>query len=390
MGSAPILHVNAVGLMAAVEESRDRGLKGRPFVVANEATPRALVLDLSITAHREGLRRGMPLAAARTRVPGLDVRAPRAELYRGAEERLWRIAMEFTPLVERAGPGHLFIDLSGTGRLFGTAADTTQRYRKRILADTGLCPALALASSKTASKVATRVFRPGGFVVLSPGEESSLIRRQPVALLPGVGPVLLGRLSLLGIEDIGGIADLGEREARALGPRGPELAARARLIDDSPVNPEPPERRGVSGSFVFEPDTIDPGVIRLRLSALASGLAFALRKEGRGFGRVGLELCYSDGLRSSAGAVSRGLLCRDDEALGLSLVALERAWTRRVRVRRLRLELSGIAAAGAELDLFEPEDLRPGRLQTALDAIRSRYGSEAIAPCVMLALGAKG
>ena len=42
-----VLHVNAVGLMAAIEENLDRGLKARPFVVAREGAVRAVVLDLS-------------------------------------------------------------------------------------------------------------------------------------------------------------------------------------------------------------------------------------------------------------------------------------------------------------------------------------------------------
>jgi len=388
MGSGTILHVNAVGLMAAIEEGLDPVLRGRPFVVANEGSARAVVLDVSHLAHREGLRRGMPLALVCNLVPGLAVRPPRAELYRGAEERLWRIALEYTPLVERAGPGHLFIDLSGTTRLYGAPEDATQRFRSRVLSETGLMPALALSSTKTASKVATRVFRPGGFIALSSGEENLLVRRQPASLLPGVGPVLLGRLSLLDIEDIGGIADLNGPEARAIGPRGPELVARARCIDDSPVNPEPPGRRSASGDVVFEPDTTDPQVLRLRLSALASELAFSLRKDGRGFRRAELFLSYTDGLRSTGSARSGRMLTRDDEALVLSLEALEKARSRRVRVRRLRLELSGIEAAGPELELFEPEDVRRIRLQTALDRIRSRYGGAAIEPCAMLALSA--
>ncbi|PKL24426.1 MAG: hypothetical protein CVV47_08225 [Spirochaetae bacterium HGW-Spirochaetae-3] len=387
MGYGTILHVNAVGLMAAIEEGLDPSVRGRPFVVANEGLSRAVVLDVSPTAHREGLRRGMPLSVARAMVPGLSARAPRAELYRGAEERIWRIALDYTPLVERAGQGHLFVDLAGTGRLYGSPADATQRFRSRVLADTGLKPALALSSSKTASKVATRVFRPGGFIALSDAEEGPLVRRQPASLLPGVGPVLLGRLALLDIVDIGGIADLGDPEARAIGPKGAALVARARCVDDSPVDPEPPERRSVSGTVILEPDTIDPGVMRLRLSGLASELAFSLRREGRGFRRAELSLSYTDGLTGRGSAVGRRVLSRDDEALSLALEALERGRTRRVRVRRICLSLSGIEAAGPELDLFEPEDRRPARLQSALDSIRGRYGMEAIAPCETLSLG---
>ena len=85
-----VLHVNAVGLMAAVEEAKDPGLRTRPFVVAREAVPRSIVLDLSPEAHREGIRRGMMLSLALRHLPRLAVRQPRPELYRAADEALWR------------------------------------------------------------------------------------------------------------------------------------------------------------------------------------------------------------------------------------------------------------------------------------------------------------
>ncbi|HUW40116.1 MAG TPA: hypothetical protein VMV90_03845 [Rectinemataceae bacterium] len=385
MASGTILHVNAVGFMAALEENLDRSLRGRPFVVANALSPRAVVLDLSPRAHREGLRRGMVLSLARDLCPGVEIRSPRPGLYRAAEESLRSIGLGYTPLVEPAGRGHLFIDLAGTCRLFGAPEDAAQKLRRRIMEATGLSPSIALSSSKTVSKVATRVFRPAGFVALSPTEEGSLVRMQPVGLLPGVGPVLLGRFGLLGIDEIGDLADLSESEARAIGPRGPELVTRARGIDLSPVDPEPPERRFVSGEVVFEPDTTDPEILGARSGALVAELAFALRKEGLGSRRALVELTYTDGLRGSGGERAARVLARDDELLMMTLRALERARKRRVRVRRLELRLSDIEAAGPELDLFEPEDLRLSRLQTALDKIRGRFGFAAIEPCSFLA-----
>lgn len=385
MGTGTILHVNAIGIMAALEEGLEPSLRGRPFVVANAESPRAVVLDLSPQAHREGLRRGMVLSAARAACPGLELRTPHPELYREAEERLRRIALGYSPLVEQSGRGHLFIDLAGTSRLFGAPEDAAQKLRGNIMDETGLSPSIALASNKTVSKVATRVFRPAGFVALSPNEEASLLRMQPVGLLPGVGPLLLGRFGLLGLAEIGDLAELSEAEARAIGPRGPELVTRARGIDASPVDPEPKERRFLAGEIVFEPDTTDPEVLRLRAGALIVELAYGLRKEGMGAKHALVELGYTDGLRSSGNAGASRVLARDDELLTLTLTALERARKRRVRVRRLDIRLFGIESAGPELDLFEPEDLRLSRLQSALDRIRGRFGFDAIEPCALLA-----
>lgn len=382
-----VLHVNAVGLMASIEEGLDRSLRSRPFVVAREGATRAIVLDLSPEAHREGIRRGMMLSLARHRLPGLAVRPPHPDLYREADDAMWEIGMSFSPLVEKAGQGHLFIDLAGTSRINGVPEDATQKIRMRIMEVTGVQPSLALASNKTVSKVATRVFRPGGFVALLPHEEASLVRLQPVELLPGVGPVLKDRLSLLDIDDIGGIADLGAFQARAIGPRGPELVARARGIDDSPVNPEPPERRCLRDSAVLEPDTAEQEALRLHLAYLAATLGFAARKENLGARKVTLRIDYSDGRFASASARSPRILTRDDEIAALAWDIALRAMERRVRVRRLGVELSEFGAAGPELDLFEPSESKSARLQTALDKVHRKYGFVALTPCAFMTAG---
>ncbi len=385
MPAGTILHINAVGLMAAMEENLEPALRGRPFVIANGGAARAVVLDLSREAHREGLRRGMLLARAKGELAGLLVREPREELYAGANETLGRICRVYSPRVEVAGIGHVFADLAGTARLNGPGQDVSQRIRTEILDATGLRPVLALAGSKTVSKVATRVFRPGGFVALSSGEESLLMRHQPVGLLPGVGPVLSRRFDLLGIREIGDLAGLSASEARALGERGPELAARARGIDAGPVDPEPPELRVERGRFVFEPDASDPEILGPRLDALASELAYCLRRKGLGARRVRVELSYADGFRSSASAGSSRVLARDDEIVRFAREAFRRARTRRVRIRRIAVDLYEQDSAGPELDLFEPQDARLSLLQPALDRVRTRYGFGAVVPAALLA-----
>lgn len=385
MGSGTVLHVNAVGLLAALEEIVDPALRGRPFVIANPYASRAVVLDLSREAHREGLRRGMLLHQASGSLAGLIVREPRIDLYLRADDTLVRICRAYSPLVEAAGNGHVFADLAGTARLNGPAEDVSQRIREDILSEIGLRPALALAGSKTVSKVATRVFRPAGFIALSPGEEKLLMRHQPVGFLPGVGVVLSRRLNFLGIREIGDLAGLSDAEARALGARGPELAARARGLDTLPVDPEPPEHRTERGRFVFEPDTADPGILRPRLEALASELAYSLRRKGLGTRRILVELTYADGFRNSASSRSPRVLVRDDEVFRLARDAFQKARNRRVRIRRIAVELAEQGSAGPELDLFEPEESRFGFLQSALDKIRIRYGFSAVSPAGLLA-----
>jgi DNA polymerase-4 len=388
--SGTILHVNAVGLMAALAELKDPSLRRRPFVVAREGLCRAVVSDLSPEAHREGIRRGMLLSLAQRRLPGLRVAEPDPRRCAQADDLMWKIAVGFTPLVERGGRGHLFLDLAGTGRINGPPQDASMRLRREILAREGISPTIALASTKTSTKVATRVFRPGGFVALNPNEEIQLVRLQPVELLPGVGPVLKDRLTLLDIEDIGTLADLRPFEARAIGPRGPELVARAGGLDDSPVNPQPPERRSLEDSAVLEPDSAESEILRLTVLRLSAALGFQARKQGLGARRVGVGLDFTDGKEAFAALRLPAAASRDDELAAAAWEAARRAASRRVRVRRITVRFSEFGAAGPELDLFEPRDAKMEQLQGALDRVHGRHGLGALMPCALLPLTPAG
>lgn len=387
MSSGTILHVNAVGFMADLEIARDRSLARRPFVIAREGVPRAVIQDLSPAAYREGVRRGMLISYAQKLVPGLVIRPPRFDVYQEADARLWALGMEFTPLVERAGRGHLFIDLAGTSRLYGMPEDAASRLRWRIAEDLGIYPSLALASSKTASKVATRVFRPSGFAVLMPHEETSLIRLQPVELLPGIGPVLKERLTLLDIENIGELANLKPREADALGPRGRELTARAAGLDYSPVNPELPEKRSVRVAVTFEPDIADLEILRIHVRRLVAEAGFRMRQDNMGTQAVRLDLVYTDGKEQSTSETLKQVLVRDAELMQCVWNLVQSLTFRRVRLRRAALVLSHLSPAGPELDLFEPHESKSMRLQGVLDRVHDKYGFAALAPCALFAAG---
>lgn len=411
MSTGTIIHINVIGLMAAVEESLDRSLRGRPFVVARPDVSRAVVLDLSTEAYRQGIRRGMLAEAARYRSRDLAVLPPRRLLYEKLDTVLAESALRFTPLVEEAGRGHLFLDVQGTRRLFGAPEDAARRLLRDISDGTGIVPTIALASTKTAAKVASRVFRPFGFAPLSVNDERELVARQPVELLPGVGVKLLPRLIALEIREIGTLASLSVDEAQAIGPKGPELVLRARCVDDSPVNPEPSSRRMLSGECTLEPDSADPELLSWRAKALAAELGFRMRNAGLVARSLRVRIVYTDG-RTAARTVraAQGAGFAADIQLGRAAErAFREAWTRRVRVRGIQVELEKFEPAGPELDLFDPEPdggysgvagvcarnataqarraLMHLKIQDALDRVHAKYGMSALVPAASRMFG---
>jgi DNA polymerase-4 len=142
-----IVHLNFVGYRAAIAAAKDRTLKGRAFVIAGASSGRATILDMSPEAMREGIAPGMALAVAERRVKGLAVLPPDPPAWAIMNEALEKIVAVYAPAYENDGQGNLYLDLSGTSRLFGPPADCSSRILREVVEHTSLRPAAAAAET---------------------------------------------------------------------------------------------------------------------------------------------------------------------------------------------------------------------------------------------------
>ena len=97
--------------------------------------------------------------------------------------------------------------------------------------------------------------------------------------------------------------------------------------------------------------------------------------------RVAIVLDYSDGMRRARQIAARPATANDLTLFELARRALHLAWMRRVRIRHLRLICDRLVFPPAQLELFAVDrkaDEKRADLITAVDTVRSRFGSEAL------------
>ncbi len=371
-----IVHVNITGFYAQLARIQNPSLDKKPFVIGFPDVPRAVVMDVSPAAFAEGLTRGMPLEAARRRVPGLTIICPPEEGARKVMQAMAELASSTCPGVELGSRAHLYLDLSGTRRLLGHAVDAAARLQKAITCRTGLLPSCALASSKLVARVATRVIRPVGFAAITPGSEVDFLHPQPVSLLPGAPNALVERLKMLGIDTAGQLAALEESLVRAtLGPTGVRLRQAALGLDETPVG-LPLEAR-LTETRLLQPDSCDPAELRAHLLHLVESLGFLLRRQNRAAGHAWLAVSGTDTKEHRRQTTLRAPLWLDNELFAAVNPLLERACPPRLRIRCMTLSLGSLCAPVRQLDLFQPPPRE--NLQNALDDLRSRHGFDIVA-----------
>ena len=178
-----VLHLDVAGFPVAVERVVDPTLRDRPLVIA-PPVPRARVLFASAEAGREGIQPGMRVDEARRQCRGLVLRPPNDPLYARAGKAVLELTGRFSPVLEPQAHGRIYLDVTGTGRLFGPPIDVAARLRKELIASLRLDAAVGVAANKLVSRVAADVTEPTGLLDIRAGDEAPFLAPLHVARLP--------------------------------------------------------------------------------------------------------------------------------------------------------------------------------------------------------------
>jgi DNA polymerase-4 len=370
-----ILHVDLDAFFCSVEELHDPSLHGTPFVVAGEPRGRGVVASASYAARPFGVRSAMPTSRALRLCPGLRVVRPRHALYARMSERVLGYLRDSAPAVEAISVDEAFLDVSDDPRPGQAVAES---LRQTITDRFSLPTSWGVATNKLVAKIATEVGKPGGLIVVPPGEEARFLAPLPVQMLWGIGPKARERLDGLEIRTIG---DLAAREPSWLeaefGASGIELAARARGEDDRPVE-EGREARSMSSETTFSRDISDGAVLRRTLQELSDSVGARLREAGLAGSTIRLKLRWPDFTTITRQTSLRQPTDQDGEIYREAAALFERAWKAGKPVRLIGVAVAQLGPKLRQLSLFDRTWQADDKLLAAIDSIRTRYGANAL------------
>jgi DNA polymerase-4 len=294
-----IIHLNVADFAVAVERAVDQRLNQRPVIIAPEGAARAAVYDMSNEAYMAGIRKGMPLRRAVRLCRDVQILPPHPDRYELAMRDVLKRALPYSPLIETGeDDGHLFMDATGTSRLFGPPMDVAWRLRRQIKTDLGLDPVWSVAPNKLVAKVATRLVKPDGEYIVAPGAEKALLAPLPVSLLPGIEYADQLRLREFNLTHAFQVSALSlEQLEIPFATRALLLYEAVRGIDPSavlPVGQKPPK---VIADHEFGNDTNDARSLEAVLYGLVEQVGSRLRRRRRAARRIAMILDYSDGMR---------------------------------------------------------------------------------------------
>lgn len=382
-----ILHADMDAFYASIEQRDRPELRGRPVIVGGTGA-RGVVSAASYEARRFGVHSAQPTGLARRLCPeGVFLPGAMAK-YTRESARIFEIFRRFTPLVEGLSLDEAFLDVTGTGRLFGPPLALAQRLRAEVRAETGLACSVGIAPVKLVAKIASDVAKPDGVVEVPAGSMREFLAPLPVGRIWGVGPVAQARLEAAGIPTMGALAAADPARLEAL--LGAWGLAAARLARGEDLREVEPWREPVSYSEenTFAEDVSDRERLERTLLEHAEAVARRLRRDQLRARCVVLKLKL--GQRRSAGPRGYPVLTRQTTLAAATDDGGAIAEAARVLLARAGpsepVRLLGVGAthlvpaSDPQLSLFGPPDssVRRDRLNHALDALRERFGPGAV------------
>ena len=385
-----ILHIDMDAFYASVEERDRPELKGKPLIVGGTGG-RGVVAAANYVVRRFGVRSAMPMSEALRRCPQAICVRPRMTRYQEVSEQVFAIFNEFTPLVEGLSLDEAFLDVTSSQQIFGTAESIGSEIRRRIASLTGLTASVGIAPNKLLAKIASDLNKPDGMCRVGADNIRDVLDGLPIEKLFGIGARTLPSVHAAGIRSFGDLRRAGDGALwRLFGKRGRSMRERASGLDDRPVEPNR-EEKSISAEETFAADIRSPAQLGARLLGLADRAASRLRAHELAAGSVSVKIRRADFKTYTRQHALEPPTQRTEILAAAAKLLLDRwlAAQPNAAVRLLGVGVSGLQMP-RQADLFVPGPTPNSRLDSAIDGIRDRFGSDMLTRASLLSRSSRG
>ena len=374
-----IAHMDCDAFYASVEKRENPSLADKPVIIGGGR--RGVVSTACYIARIRGVKSAMPMFQALKLCPDAVIVKPRMALYAEVSKEIRKMMDDLTPSVEPLSLDEAFIDLSGTQKLHGAPpAVMLVKLINRKQSELGLTGSIGLSHNKFLAKIASDLDKPRGFSVIGVQDTEKFLKDKPVRLIWGVGKAMQQSLEGSGIRTFSDLLRLERKDLNAkFGHMGDRLWHLARGHDARPVDSRA-AMKSISNETTFFEDTSDLDLLHGHLWRMCEKVSSRAKAKGIA-GRV-LTLKLKTNAHK---LITKRVTLRDAtqlaDTLYQSLSALLDQLEKGQSYRLLGAGLSDLCSEKeAELspDLLNMQASQRGKAERASDAIRKKFGPDAI------------
>lgn len=390
--SSVIFHidVNSAYLSWTAAEKLKNGaaqdLREIPSIIGGDQKSRhGVVLAKSVPAKKYGIRTGEPVANAFRKCPNLVMEPPDHKMYRQKSAMLMEYLRSFSTKIEQVSVDECYMDFTEIASQYASPVSAAFQIKDSIREKFGFTVNIGISSNKLLAKMASDFEKPDKVHTLFPEEVPLKMWPLPIGELFMAGRSSVEALKKLEIDTIGDLAnaDLGLIELH-LKSHGKMLWEFANGIDHSEVQPEQSEAKGVGNSTTLSEDAATVEEAMKVFHKLAKSVGARLRKAGQRAGMVSMEIKYYD-FRTASHQKQLLKPTNEDQVLYETACQLFKEIWSGEPVRLLGIRTAKLSAESEpeqmtlfDMELPQPPDEKHQRLNAAMEAIRKRYGNDAV------------
>ena len=284
MSDRVILHCDMNSFYASVELLDHPELKDKPVAVCGDPERRhGIILAKNDHAKKFGVVTAETIWQATKKCPDLYLLPPHYSKYEEFFHRINKIYGEFTDQVEPFSIDESWLDVTASQKLFGSGVEMADKIRARVKSELGLTLSAGVSFNKFFAKMGSEYKKPDATTIISRDNFRELLWPLPISEMFMVGFATADKLTSVGINKIGDLANADENMlANLLGKQGPILKGYANGIDDSPVSKSNAKHqiKSVGNGVTFKRNLDGENDILTALTGLADTVASRLRSYG--------------------------------------------------------------------------------------------------------------
>lgn len=202
-----ILHSDMNSFYASVEIMMDPSLRGKAVAVCGSTENRhGIVLAKSDLAKKAGVKTGMVNWEARKLCPGLITVPPHYDQYLKYSKLAREIYGRYTDLVEPFGMDECWLDVTASGRAFGSGMDIAEEIRRSCREELGLTVSIGVSFNKIFAKLGSDMKKPDAITEITQENFREKVWPLDCSEMIYCGPATTRKLSDRGVHTIGDVA----------------------------------------------------------------------------------------------------------------------------------------------------------------------------------------
>lgn len=380
------MHCDLDNFFASVEGVFDPSLKGVPFAVCGDASMRhGIVLAKNQLAKACGVKTAVPIWQAKQECPQLRIVEPHYDRYMEFSRRARAVYEHYTDMVEAFGADECWLDVTGSGMLFGSGEHIAREINERMKKELGLTVSVGVSFNKCFAKLGSDLNKPDGISLIPRESFKRIVWPLPAENMLWIGRSAKQRLNSLGMITIGDIAMIGrDFLVAAFGKSGDGIWRNAMGYDSSPVlrESELPAAKSIGKSVTGSADLTNNAEIYRTLLELSENISEKLRKCSLLCGTVQIHIRDSMLITTEhqMKLVNPTRLASELAAAGMELFGRHWRWQRQVRsigIRACEL-MSDSECVQLSFEYDYKKAMKLERLETSVDGIRAKYGKRSV------------